>query len=208
VIIIPANLKEIGDVAFFKSGIQEVIFEKGSELETIGKYAFDNCEKLKAVTIPAGLEEIGEGAFSYTGLKEVIFEEGSLLEVIRNAAFRGCTRLQMVTLPPKLKKIGRFAFAFSGIEEVIFEGCLLEIIDGYAFSGRNNLKTINIPPGVVIETGAFDDTGCSGDTDIFAPGATIVDCTKQEETKGVCSNENVSSKQAANVEEGYTADEL
>mmetsp|Transcript_38498 Transcript_38498/g.75201 ORF Transcript_38498/g.75201 Transcript_38498/m.75201 type:complete len:83 (-) Transcript_38498:774-1022(-) len=35
-ITLPANLKEIGERAFFKSGLEEVIFEDDSHLEAIG----------------------------------------------------------------------------------------------------------------------------------------------------------------------------
>jgi len=85
-------------------------------------------------------------------------------------------------LPASVKKIGEGAFSRASLEKVIFrKGSELETIGELAFRLNENLKTITIPLGVVIEERAFEDTGCS--EDVFTQGAKIVDCIA--ETKGL-----------------------
>jgi len=98
-------------------------------------------------------------------------------------AFYECPSLKNITFPANLKEIGWGAFAWSGLERVIFEeGSDLVTIGDAAFWGNHNLQTINIPSGVEIKTGAFEDTGCP--MDIFTPGATIMDCIVNFEKEG------------------------
>jgi len=101
--------------------------------------------------------------------------------------------LQRVEIPPSLKEIGVEASGSSGLDDVIFEeGSKLETIGDWAFYKSENLKTSNIPLGVVFDWYAFKKTGCP--EDIFTPGATIVDCKILTETKGLRGNEVVSSE--------------
>merc|ERR1711957_725347 len=146
-----------------------------------------NAVNLKKVFFQKGsnLEGIGDYAFFYTSLKKLIFKKGSRIEVIGNYAFAECEELKKVILPPSVTKIGVAAFWNSDLEKVIFKkGSNLKTIYEYAFRYNWNLRTINIPPGVDIKSEAFDGTGCS--EDIFTPGATIVDCIV--ETKGLRGN--------------------
>merc|ERR1711957_403837 len=42
-----SNLEGIGDYAFFYTSLKKLIFKKGSRIEVIGNYAFAECEELK-----------------------------------------------------------------------------------------------------------------------------------------------------------------
>jgi len=58
-ITIPGNIKEIGDLAFFGTGLEEVKFEEG--LEKIGNGAFSQT-KIKEVHLPKSVKELGQSA--------------------------------------------------------------------------------------------------------------------------------------------------
>ena len=63
------------------------------KIETIGEYAFEECEGLTQVTFTEGLRTIGEGAFS------------------------NCTNLQAITIPANVQSIG--AKAFEGMPSAV-----------------------------------------------------------------------------------------
>lgn len=58
-ITIPGNIKEIGDLAFFGSSLNEVNFEEG--LEKIGAGAFSQT-KIKQVNLPKSVNHLGQSA--------------------------------------------------------------------------------------------------------------------------------------------------
>lgn len=104
-ITVPKTVKEIDDRAFNDcSAMTEIIFEKGSALEEIGKNAFDGSG-LKTIKLPESLKVIRENAFKNTrDMKELSLPEN--LERIDSEAFSGMRTLESITLPKKLKKIG------------------------------------------------------------------------------------------------------
>ena len=72
-IIIPRNVTEIQENAFSEcDNLEEVVFEKGSRLKTIGKCTFYNCKKLKSIQLPRALERIGAECFEASGLEELV----------------------------------------------------------------------------------------------------------------------------------------
>ena len=131
---IPASVTYIGFGAFEScKKLATVDFADGSQLETIGWYAFFECRNLTAIDIPSGVTAIGVGAFVATdlttitipagvthigddafsdcvGLASVTFEAGSQLESIGKKAFCG-TALSSVTIPAKVTSIGEGAFS-------------------------------------------------------------------------------------------------
>lgn len=56
-ITLPANVKTIGDNAFYGSGLTDIILNEG--LEYIGQEAFQDCRQLKSIYLPASIREIG-----------------------------------------------------------------------------------------------------------------------------------------------------
>ncbi len=102
-IALPAGVRRIGAQAFgsvsdnYSMALAHVDFAEGSQLGSIGDYAFARCPELKSFTVPAQVATIGRQAFFATGLQQLRFltydaalpsgvAEGSV-----TGSFRGCT---------------------------------------------------------------------------------------------------------------------
>lgn len=150
---IGSNVKSIGESAFeYCENITTVEFAAGSELTTIGNYAFIGCKKLESINIPSSLEtigmyafsqnnklekitipntvtSIGEGAFYYCwSLESVTFAPSSQITKIEPSTFYGCSYLKSIVLPNSVTSIGESAF--NGCESL------------YDITLSNNLTTI------------------------------------------------------------------
>ena len=69
-ITLPNTLRTIGDRAFSKSGLVEIIIPEG--VTTLGDGVFEGCESLVTVTIPSTLTELGTQVFrNCTNLKTI-----------------------------------------------------------------------------------------------------------------------------------------
>ena len=78
-LFIPNTVRELGEEAFDYCELREVVFEAGSQLETIRNCCF-RCCGLEEVTIPKSVRNIGNYAFgNYPRLRSFTFEEGSQL---------------------------------------------------------------------------------------------------------------------------------
>lgn len=67
-----------------------VEFEAGSQLVSVGKYAFKNAG-VRRIVLPANLRAICDGAFKRCMiLEEVTFEAGSQLVFVGKYAFENC----------------------------------------------------------------------------------------------------------------------
>jgi len=103
-VVIPRGVTEIFNYAFYKSGLEVILFESNSQLETIGTYVFSYCADLKEVVIPRGVTEISHRAFYKSGLEVILFESNSQLETIGNYAF---SETSIVSIEiPKVTSIG------------------------------------------------------------------------------------------------------
>ncbi len=60
---IPSRITSIGNFAFSNSGIENITFEKGSKLTSIGDYAFKYASNFKSIVIPSSVTSIGFSAF-------------------------------------------------------------------------------------------------------------------------------------------------
>lgn len=78
-------------------------------MDSIGVYAFANCESLVGITFPGSLKRVEDGIFmGCTALREVVLSEG--IEEIGRSAFQRCHGLERVQLPSTLKELGSWAF--------------------------------------------------------------------------------------------------
>lgn len=118
--------------------INEVVIDSG--VESIGAYAFYNCDGLTEVTIPQGVAAIGMCAFrNCSALEHVVMSEG--VESVSDFAFAYCTQLTYVELPKSVMSISATAFKKS-------DGAVLYVYEGsYAagFAEENELMYEIIP---------------------------------------------------------------
>jgi hypothetical protein len=83
-----------------------VIFESGSKLSRIERFAFWKCSSLSAICIPCSVEKILEGCFSGCGsLSTVTFEHGSKLSCVERSSFSHCSSLSAIYIPSALRPI-------------------------------------------------------------------------------------------------------
>lgn len=110
---LPGTLTEIGDSAFFKSGLEEIVIPEN--VKTIGGGAFNSCVNLKKVTLSEGLESIC------------------------NLSFARCEALESVVIPSSVKLLDMNAFSWCiALKEVVFPAGI-ETVSGYPFQGSDAL---------------------------------------------------------------------
>lgn len=107
-------------------------------IESIGDYAFSNCNKVIGFIIPNNLKTIGKGAFQGSSLTELRIPDG--VKVISQDAFNGCSSLRTVTLPSYLTTIEENAFNDCAITTLTIPSTVTSIKDG-AFA-NNDITTI------------------------------------------------------------------
>jgi hypothetical protein len=82
----------------YNTTLTSVTITEGSQLKTIGNYAFIACTSLASITIPTSVTSIGEGAFGVCSSLTIInIPEG--VTSIGEGAFDGCTSLTSITTP-------------------------------------------------------------------------------------------------------------
>jgi hypothetical protein len=91
---IPKSVKQIDEEAFTGyTGLEEIIFEEGSQLETIGEEAFSNCESLKKIAIPKSVKRIDEYAFTgffvFIDKKSAVYLTGLEVDYVKNGLNEG-----------------------------------------------------------------------------------------------------------------------
>lgn len=177
---LPANLKYIGDYAFY--GDYCAIFSKNPNriLEIpegtiyIGRSAFYNCQSIFSLSVPGTVEEIAPYAFygcinigaSLPGENEndpdivgsITLSEG--LKTISDRAFYGCSGIAKLTIPDSVTHIGLRAFyKCTGIKELTIGAGITEIAD-YAFYNCSLLEKLTIADSVT-SIGKYAFRGCN-----------------------------------------------
>lgn len=160
---IPASVEQIGSRVF--AGTQIKTLPEMPGLKRIGDEAFYQCKNLKKVTIPETVEYIGGGAF---------YGCSNIWSLTYNAINAECERLMESNIPlekivigDKVRRLPNGIFSGREFTEVALPSCL-ERIDDYAFSGCENLTTINLSDSIrYIGEGAF--YGCSSLKNIHWP---------------------------------------
>lgn len=165
-IVIPANVRTIGDYAFANTGNFNGVttWEEGTAL--IGTYAFYGCTNLR-VTLPASVKTIGVYAFANCKNIQIDIARCGLTE-IADYLFYDCDNLHQLVLPSTVTRVGAYAFnKCNNLNEVILPPSVNTIAEG-AFSGCTNLHTVKVPEGVTaIENNTFD--GCQNLNTVVLP---------------------------------------
>ena len=191
-VTVPASVKSIGDYAFsgYSNYPTPTLTVEGSQLETIGAYAFQKNKKIYSLTIPATVKSIGNYAFHYCyNISTVTFEANSQLETIGAYAFAE-NDFEEITIPGSVKTIGAYAFYYCYyLETVIFEEGTEDLVLGttyvdYRYSevmgttyvdiyrGRvfyycYNLENVQLPARLTtLEAGTFQYAGYYGDLNV------------------------------------------
>ena len=126
------------------SGVEEVIFEEGNKIATIGSDAFQGCNHLKSIELPATITSVPMNlCLGCSQLNSVSFL-GDITS-IQQSAFNGCAALQNFNFPTTLKTIGASAFYNSGLTGVIELPEGVTSIGANAFAGSNAITGIKLP---------------------------------------------------------------
>ena len=149
---IPASVISINQGAFegntdnASNQISSIVFEKGSHLQTIGNFAFEENRLTGTLIIPASVETIGYSAFNGTKdnqplatnqITTLLFESGSHLRSIGDAAFRDNNIMGTLRLPTNLTTIEKNAFLNNSIN-TLYLGSGIANIEYYAFYMKNS----------------------------------------------------------------------
>lgn len=88
--------------------IDEVIFEKNSNIITIETRAFYNCS-VRYIELPSSVEFVYEGAFAYSNIESFSTSNDSKLKDLAGSTFFNCQNLKEVEIK-NLESIGTLAF--------------------------------------------------------------------------------------------------
>ena len=168
-LVIPSDVTEIREYAFFGSGIKSVMIP--GSVKSIGLAAFSECPSLTDVTIGEGVTTIGEQAFRLCPSLTNVTLPDSLIEIEKEAFWR-CGELTNLTVGKGLKTVGKDAFRDCkkldrlNISDVA-AWCDIDFYDHYSnplfysqkmYLNGSLVKDLVIPNGVtVVRQYAFDN---------------------------------------------------
>lgn len=144
-VTIGSNVTVIGKNAFAGcTGLVEIIFAEGCNIETIPESVFENVA-VGTITIPKSVKVIESRAFAKVSASEIIFEEGSVLTTIGDGAFTG-SGLVSISLPSSVTTLGKGVFeGAKKLTSVSLDGTALVNIPERTFTDCRKLKSFNVP---------------------------------------------------------------
>lgn len=171
-VILPPSMKTVGEEAFRYSMMPSLTLNEG--LETIGKNAFRECDRLKEVTLPSTIKSLGHAAFwTCDSLRTLTFAENmpeltlsgdshfghnaqlvkvtlpkTGLTTMTDYMFRECTRLRNIELPATLTSIGYQAFYACDSLQTIYIPDGVKSIGNEAFDYCRGLRYVRLPEGL------------------------------------------------------------
>ena len=161
--------------------LKTVTFADGSQVSSIGDYAFVCCTKLTEVNnIPSSLAFLGQAAFAMCEkLTTVDFPTSSQLKTLRNYTFWTCYSIKRLALPEGIVEIegmssGAAMQYMTGLEDLHLPNTLKRV-GPHFLCCATSLKTLTIPVSVEYIDGAFLH-GCESleSCYILGPAATLV----------------------------------
>lgn len=170
---IGAGVKNIGAYAFSENtSVKNLNIASSVSDLVIGNYAFRNIDALETLTLPKGVVSIGASAFqSIDSLRTISFATGSKLTTLGNDVFRDNTKLERINIeactqltnfpnswlyncpsitslivPASVETFGSWMFNYT--DNIVTITFLAPSVPNNFYTGRRNLKTVNIGPGV------------------------------------------------------------
>ena len=144
------NVQKIPAYLFYASSlsyspnIKSVII--GSDVTSIGSYAFRGCDGLTSITIPDGVTSIEDYAFDGC-TAEIVWGDDPVITEIGEYAFAGYKGTS-ITIPDSVTSIGYVAFGWcTGLTSITIPDSVTRIEDG-AFGWCTSLTSITIPDSV------------------------------------------------------------
>ena len=169
----------------YRAQIKCVIVE--DSVTSVGKYAFQYCEKLITVRFPQSLKKICEGAFrECTSVDSITIPDR--VYISGNTFFK-CISLHTITLPEHLSVLERGVFfQCVSLDSICIPKTVLTIGNG-TFNGCSSLRFVEIPNGVkTLGEDAF--SGCTSLESIVIPNSVtdigiraFEDCTHLKSVK-------------------------
>lgn len=152
----PKSVTSIGKEAFRgNSKLYNIVFPAGSQLQTIGESAFQDCggqgdNEVTDLVFPQSLVEVGTNAFRSSGAKTVSFEAGSKCTKIGQSSFINTKKMDSAVIPASVTALSGEAFSNSSIKTVTFEDSNNKLAVGKnAFGGSTVLTSIKLMRSVV-----------------------------------------------------------
>jgi hypothetical protein len=115
-----------------------------SELKEIGNEVFFGCSNLKSIVIPSKVERLGSSVFKGCLSLSSIALPNSLVH-IENSTFFGCSGLRHISLPSNLQSLGTTVFAYSGLRELSLPDNVSSLSsEALAYSANLSILSIGI----------------------------------------------------------------
>lgn len=128
-VVVGKNVTLIGFGAFGSANLVTLTFAEGSQLQSIGGWAFNNCGRLSGCVLPEGLVQIDM------------------------CAFQGCIGMRSITIPSSVTYIASNAFnGFTGMQAIYVKWTSMNdfYISDEAFAGVDVSQiTLYVPKGCV-----------------------------------------------------------
>lgn len=202
-IILPNELRFVGDYAFSNTGLTSINIPYG--LYMMGSMVFSNCKNLREITSDNIEYPAEEGVlFEYKDDYNIVaypaaserttYAISSKVTEIMPYAFSGCSNLKEIKLPYNMMVLSRAAFAdCHSLEKINLDDVV--IIDFMVFSGCNSLKDVTLGDQLAsIELYAFYNTAIE---EIVIPDTVI--------SLGICAFLECSNLKKVTIEEDCAA---
>lgn len=141
-----SSLREIGDYAFYHTGLKTLNLAGGNdEITTIGAWAFAENSSLTKLELAPRVYSLGEGAFFNDGALQT-FSSPVGYTTVGDLAFSGASSLNATNvLSETTRTIGRYALTdMESMQYVILPPALTRIGE-HAFEGWTGLREMNAP---------------------------------------------------------------
>ena len=150
-ITIPASVKSISYEAFQNvETLTNITIASDSKLETIGPFAFYNCNNIESIALPDSLVSISDSAFEKCSKLSTLTlgsTDENELKYIEQSAFSGCEGLSSLDFSSNKNLVRIGANAFRGcisLNSVTFDQALQEI-GNKAFYDTRGITTLVLP---------------------------------------------------------------